>query len=439
MKRRSTLYSGLLALAVYLTAWCVCPIQLYGQGYLTPTDVVMPPEKASQESVDQSAAKASLRFLGLDVFPHATVTAMYDDNLFISHTRPVSDLEWMLAPGLTLIKGDVSTYLPGSVTLVQLRDLLDYSLVDDSARPQRFIGIDYTPSVNVFTEHGENNNVDQFAGLSAGYAFSRLAVGLDQDYSHVDEKNNEAGTRLTRDLYETRLRNRYELTDRTSLEVNGKYSLLDYPDPRYQGFQEVRNENWFNRQVGAKVNAGFGLAFGFVFPQVQSDQTYEQAAVRGVYRLSGKMDLRLTAGAEYRQYGSERSDTVSPVFSLAAIYQLSEKTIFTLDGHRMDYPSPFGDYNYQTLGVYGGVRQELVGGWSVSLSGGYDSIEYVYLLSGPNIGRSDGYFSLRASVDYEMHRRMKASIFYIRRQDDSTMHQYSYVDNMTGIQIGWRY
>ena len=54
----------------------------------------------------------------------------------------------------------------------------------------------------------------------------------------------------------------------------------------------------------------------------------------------------------------------------------------------MDYPSPFGDYNYETLGAYAGVRQELVGGWSVSLALGYDYTDYVYLLSGPSVNRS---------------------------------------------------
>ena len=439
MQQSSKRFRTLFCALAWLPCWAFWESLAHAQGYLTPSDVVMPPERASQEAVDLSASRGTLRLFGLDVFPHAAVTSMYDDNLFISHTNPVSDVEWTIAPGFTIVKGDVSTYLPGSVTLAQVRDLLDYSLVEDNARPQRFVGIDYTPAVNIFTEHGVNNNADQFAGFSAGYAFSRLAVGLDQDYSHVAEKNNEVGTRLTHDLYETRLRTRYELTDRTRIEVNGKYSLLDYPDPRYQGFQEVRNEDWFNRQVGAKVNAGIGAAFGFVFPEVQEDQTYEQVMVRGIYRISGKLDLRMTAGGEYRQYGNERDNTLSPVFSLAGIYQMSEKTVFTLDGHRMDYPSPFGDYNYVTLGVYGGVRQELVRGWSVSLSGGYDSIDYVYLLSGPSTSRTDGYFSLRASVEYEMNQHLRASLFYIRRQNDSTVDPYSYGNNMVGLQVAWRY
>jgi hypothetical protein len=411
----------------------------FGQNYLTPSDVVLPPEKASQEVLDQSAGGSSLRFAGLDLFPHVAVTAMYDDNLFISHTNPVSDLEWTFSPGLTVVAGDVSTYLPGSLTLAQVRDLLDYSLVDDSAKPRRFVGVDYTPSMNVFTEHSVNNNVDQRAGFSAGYAFSRLALGLDQDYSRVAEKDNQVGTRVTQVLYETRLRTRYEITDRSNLEVNGKYDLLEYDPPTYQGFQEFRNENWFNRQVGGKADAGLGLVLGFAFPDAQANQTYQQLLLRGVYRLTGKLDLRLSAGAEYRQYQSGRSDTLDPVVSVAGIYQASENTTFTLDVHRLDSPSPFGDYNYVTLGVYAGVQQKVAGRWSVGLAGGYDHIDYVSLQSGASNNRSDGYFSLQANVDYEMNRHLKARLFYNRRQDDSSLQTFSYANNMVGLQVAWRF
>ncbi len=439
MQIRSNTSSGVPVRLTYLLGWSICLSLARGQVYLTPSDVVLPPEKASQEALAQSAGRATLRFAGLDLFPHATVTAMYDDNLFITHSNEVSDLEWTISPGLSLVAGDVSTYLPGSATLAQVRNLLDYSLVEDSERPQRFVGVDYTPSVNVFTEHSVYNNADHRAGLSAGYAFSRLAVGLDQDFSRVAEKDNEIGTRLIRELYETKVRSRYEFTDRTSLEINGKYTLLEYAQAAYQGFQEFRNEDWFNRQVGAKANAGLGVAFGFVYPDVDANQTYQQALLRGIYRLTGKMDLRLTVGAEYRQYDSDRSDTINPVFTVAGIYQLSGRTTITLDGHRLDSPSPTGDYNYVTVGVYAGVEQQVFGGWSVGLSGGYDSIDYVQLQTGASNNRSDGYFSLQANVDYDMNRHLKARLFYIRRQDDSTIETFTYANNMVGIQVAWRF
>ena len=92
---------------------------------------------------------------------------------------------------------------------------------------------------------------------------------------------------------------------------------------------------------------------------------------------------------------------------------------------------------FGTLGA--GVEQQVFGGWSVGLSGGYDSIDYVQLQTGASNNRSDGYFSLQANVDYDMNRHLKARLFYIRRQDDSTVETFTYANNMVGIQVAWRF
>ena len=193
--------------------------------------------------------------------------------------------------------------------LDQLRRLLDYSLLDDSDLPRRFLGADYTPGFNFFTKHTEYDNVDQTAGLAAGYAFARLALGLNQDYSRLAVKSSDIGGRITRAVYDTKLRGRYALTDRSAFEVNLGYYLLDYPDQTYQGYQEVRNEDWFNHLVGARLEAGVGAAFGFVYPQASANQTYQQLLVRGNYRLSGKVNILANLGLELREYDSDQSDT----------------------------------------------------------------------------------------------------------------------------------
>ncbi len=437
IKLRSNFIHRILVSLAALFGWLFCHALASAQVYLTPGDVVVP-ESASQAALDQSAGQATLRVAGLDVFPHADVTVLYDDNLLISHTNQLSDVEWTLSPGFTVVAGDVSTYLPGSITLAQLRGLLDYSLVEDSAKPQRFVGVDYTPSVNIFTDHSTYTDADHRAGMSAGYTLSKLALGLDQNYSRVAEKDNEIGSRVFQDLYETKLKSRYDLTDRSSFEVNATYTQLDYETSIYQGFQEFRNDDWYNRQVGAKATAGLGVVFGFVFPDVNANQTYQQLLLRGVYRLTDKTAIRLSAGGEYREYDG-RSDTLDPVISATGIYTPTENTTFTLDAHRFDSPSPYGDFNYVTLGVYAGVQQRLFGKWWVELTGGYDSIDYVSLQSGPSTERNDGYYSLRVSVNYQFSRHLNAMVFYTRREDDSSIDTFTYDNNMVGLQVGWRF
>ncbi len=407
--------------------------------YVTPDEVVLPAAGASEERLRQSSGNPGIRFAGLDLFPHVGGTVMYDDNVLISERHAISDVEWTFSPGMTVVAGDVSTYLPGSVTLTQLRGLRDYSLVEDTSKPQRFLGVDYTLGANFFTDHADLNNVDSKAGLSVGYAFSRLSLGLDQDFSWTQVKNNDVGTRVPQTIYDTRLRSRYELNERSSFEINGQYYRLGYPGTRYEGYQEFRNEDWFNRAVGGRLSAGVGAAFGWVFPDVASQQTYQQGLVRAVYLLTEKLYLHVSAGVELREYQSATSDTVDPLVSVTTIYRPREMTTVTLEAHRREEPSYDGTYNYQDYGFSAGVRQGVLGRVYVGLTAGYDNYSYKILQSGPSNNRTDSHYFLQAKADYEFNPRWTASLFYTRLQNESNEPNRSYADNMVGLQGTWRF
>jgi hypothetical protein len=406
--------------------------------YLTPADVVLPTETASQQIVAQSATKSTLRWAGLDFFPHAGVTSMFDDNIVISHTQPMSDVEWTLSPGLTIAAGDIASYLPGPVTMDQIRGLLSSSLEDDNSHPRRYLGLDYTPGVNIFTEHSQYDNVDELARLSAGYAFGHLSLSLDQDYVHMAVKDNAVGTLLVTDTYKTDIRAHYEVNDRSSFDVDGRYLLYAYADPLYQGYQEFRNEDWYNRFVGTRLNLGFGAAFGLVYPEASANQVYEQALVRAVYHITGKLDLRPALGVEWREFSQGGGSAVYPIFSLAAIYHPREWTIITLEGHRRDQPSYSANENYSDIGFSAGLRQMVRGRLAVSLIAGYDQVNYT-TVGGSTSLRTDDNLTGRLSLDYDLNSRWTTSLFYLRRQDNSSLPNYSYKDNMVGARVAWRF
>jgi hypothetical protein len=419
---------------------CLCTLPLaHGQEYLTPGDVVLPPSSASAETLRQSSAHMGLRFAGLDLFPHAGATVTYDDNVLISEHNPISDVEWTFSPGLTVMAGDVSAYLPGSVTLSQLRDLRDYSLVEDTSKPQRYLAVDYTLGANFFTDHDQFNNVDSKAGLSAGYQFSRLSLGLDQDFSWTQVKNNDVGSRVPETVYDTWLRSRYEVNDRTSFEINGQYYRLDYPGTSFQGYQEFRNEDWFNRAVGARLSAGVGAAFGWVFPEVADHQTYQQGLARAVYLLTEKLYFYGSAGVEVREYQSGANDTVDPLVSITTIYRPRELTTVTLEAHRREQPSFTGNNNYQDYGFSAGIRQGVLSRVFVGLTAGYDNYDYKPIQSGPSLNRVDNYYFVQVKADYEFNPRWSADLFYTRLQNESNEPNRSYSDNLVGLQGTWRF
>jgi hypothetical protein len=406
--------------------------------YLTPADVPMAPESAAQETVSQTASETALRLGPFDFFPHAAVTALYDDNVLITHTQPISDLEWTLAPGFTVLAGDLASSLPASVTMEQVRGYLDYTLSQDTAMATRYLGFDYTPGINLFTDHGNLDNVDHLARLSAGYGFGHLALGLDQDFSRVDVKEPGIGTRLTVGQYKTDIRCRYEVNDRSSFDIEGRYYRLEYPGTSYEGYDEFRNEDWYNRRVGAKLELGVGGAFGLVYPDVTPSQTYEQALARAVYNVSSKLDLRGQAGYEFRQYSHGEGSSSYPVFRLAAIYYPRATTVLTLEGRREDQPAFFANVNYSTIGFTLGLRQTIHGPLSATVTAGYEHVDYKSL-SGPSYTRTDDYLNARASLDYMLNPRWTATLYYTRNQDDSSFELYTFSNNLVGAQVTWRF
>lgn len=411
----------------------------HGQDYLIPNDVSLPPEGASQEALDESARKTSLRFLGLDLYPRAAVASLYDDNILIESTHQLRDVKWTMSPALTVTAGDLSSYFAKSVTLGEVRGLLVSSLLKEDSAPRRYLGFEYAPAVNIYTDHSEYNGVDHNVGMAAGYAFSRLAIGLDQDFFHGSVKNNQVGTLLTESILDTRLQGRYEFTDRSLIEVNAQRHQTDYAGSVHRGYEEYRNEDWFVRRLGGRLEVSGGAAFGFVSPKLSADQTYQQALVRGNYSISGKLDLRTSAGIEFRQYESGASDHMAPVFSLEAIYQPRETTTFNLEAHRRDQPSLESDYNYISLGFTVGARQRLMDRLSAQLRVGYDNVEYTRLNSGTSNGRADNFYTAQANLQYDFNRRVGTTLFVSYRQEASSLRLYSYKNNVVGVQVYWRF
>ena len=401
-------------------------------------EIVVPSETASRETLRLSAEQSTLRLGGLDLFPHAAGMASYDDNILISHTGQMDDVVWTFSPGLTLAAGDVGAYLPGSVTLEQLRALLYYSTVDDVSKPSRFFALDYTPSFNVYTHHSENDNTAQSARFSGAYAFTRLSLGLDADFTQEYVKDAGVGDLLEVNRYDTYLRSRYDLSDRTSLEINGLYNGYQYAQSQYQGYNDVKNEDWLNRKFADRLSLGVGLGFGFAFPEASPDQTYQQLLARAVYRLSGKLYFSSALGVELREYGSGQSDTVKPIFSVAGTYEIREGTTLTLEAHRRDTPSFTAGQNVTDLGAMIGARQRFFGRLFASAYLGYDYYEYATTAPGGSTSRADNYFFGRLRFDYEFNRHVTGSLFYTYYRDNSSYDIYSFNDNVVGLQVAWR-
>ena len=357
-----------LFVSLSITA-CAVPCSGAEDAIKLSTEAV-PSPAAAEAILDHTAHETTMRLGPLDLFPHAAVSVAYDDNLLITRADRLDDVEWSMAPGLMVALGDVSSSLTSPVSIDKLRGLLYYSLADNESRPRRFVGLDYTPTVNVYTDHSEFNNVDQAVRLSSGYNFSRMTVGLDFDFRYGQVKDNGVGNLVTIADYDARLRTCYDLSEITRFELNGEYLRLDYIEPDYQGYQDFRSDLWLDRQFDDKLSTAVGVALGYLQPEDDPEQTYEQVLVRGVYRLTGKSYLSASGGFEVRQFRTLADDAVRPVFSVTGVSQPWVNTTVTIEGHRREDTAPFEGQNYLQLGASANVRQRLLNRFSAGLGGG---------------------------------------------------------------------
>lgn len=407
--------------------------------YPSPTGAVAPTDTAAAQALELSTQRSALRLWGLDLFPRFGSGVRYDDNIFIQPKNGMSDVIWSLSPALAVTAGDLALYLPASVSLGQLRSLLAYGLIDDENKPQRFIGVEYQPDINLYTENSENNFVNQTVLFSAGYRFSRLSLELDQDYYHTTTKSSYAGGLVTIDDFLTRLQGRYQLTEKTFLEANGRYQNFSYVETALSGYQEVRGEAWFNRQVTGNLTLGAGGAIGFLAPQSYLDQPYEQLLVRGLFKASEKLAAQASAGVEWRQFDGRQPNAINPTFSVSGIYQPTLNTVFTLEIHRRELPSPTDAQNYTYVGFNGGVRQMLFSRLAVGLNGGFDNVAYSANTTVRGTQRNDNLFSAGLDFSYEFGAHWTAGLFYTYTQDDSNEPIYDYGNSIVGLRVNWRY
>ena len=357
-----------------------------------------------------------------------TVRGVYDDNIFISHTDRVSDYYFAIEPAITVGFGDIE------------------------GRGGNYLRLDYMPSVILFVDHSDQDTVEHLIRLEGQYRFSRLTLNLTQDVDILDGANLNstldttglwanidvsAQTRLN--LYVTRLRANYELTGKLFLTGEFDASVYDYPD--FISSQDISGGLCINYQWTPKVVVGLGGTGGYDFvDDPNPDQSFEQANVRINYQATGKLNLAASVGVEFRQFDGNRGDRVTPVFEVGAVYQPFDGTSVTLAaGRRMLNSGFFGDQDFATTYVIARIQQRLLQRIYLGLAAGYENADYFPTATGVSATRDDNYYFVEPSLDVLITRWLSAGVYYLHRQDNSSIDFFSFYDNQVGVRATLRF
>ncbi len=344
------------------------------------------------------------------LYPHAGVSGIFDDNIYLDSSHKVSDFYFALSPGLGAAYGAEESPLK--------------------------IRADYTASFLVFMKNSSEDTVDQNALLQVSYALPKLTLGLNLGFQSLSGASVDVGDRVRRQVYYAGLTSNYVLDEKFSVDLDADETVADYKG--LDDSNETRVQAWLNYQATGKLKLGAGLGGGYLDVQNGPGQTYEELLVRANYDATGKLVLYATGGVDFRQ--SDKT-TVAPVFSVGGAYSPFARTTITLDLHERIYGSAALDgQNYRATGVMAGLKQELFENLSAFLDVGYENASYYAVESGIAADRVDNYVYVRVGPDWQVRQWWHLSSFYeFSNNASSGIGSRSFTRDRVGIQANFAF
>jgi hypothetical protein len=389
-----------------------------------------------------SEPRAALLQVGpVDIHARALTSFIYDDNISL-HDRPRRGPSIITGREEEPLGDDfIFTFSPGIV-------ITKPTTLEES---RTAFTLEYSPAFVFFLKNSSENSIDHTAKLQAGYALTKLTLGLVQTLSATAGGVVDVGSRVSQRNYQTAVTVRYELTEKTFLQGDGVYRLTDYE--ALTDSQEWSVTPTANYQISPKVTLGLGVTYGQLFVEEQTlragttnrveirtrTQSYVGPTVRASYKTTEKTEVNLSFGGEWRMY-SDGSDSFGPVFSVAGNYRPFEGTSFTLEGHRREQNSAvLSGANFISTGVSLGARHRLRERLFGTAVFSYDHSDYEPTRRDVRTTRRDDYLLLRCGLEAILGRSWSIGLFYQYRENISSDESYSFGNNQVGIQAAWGY
>jgi len=357
-----------------------------------------------------------------------TVRGVWDDNIFISHTNRVSDYYFAIEPQITLGVGDIQ------------------------GRSRSYLRLDYMPSGILFVDHSNQDAFNQLIHLEGGYDTGRLKLSLFEDIALLESANlnsiidttglwanldASAPTRVN--IFNTRLTANYALTGKVSLQGELGSSIYFYPN----------HISDYNASAGLylyydwlpKLSVGVGGTFGYDWVDDPTpNQAFEQVNARLNYQATAKLGVYASAGVEFRQFDGNRNTYTTPVFEVGVEHHPFEGTKLTLAAGRRIYNSGFQpNQDFANTYVVGRLQQRLFRRVYLGLGVGYENSNYFAAVRNLNTPRDDNYWFIEPSVDVLITRWLSAGVYYLHRDDDSSLSSFSFYDNQVGVRATVRF
>jgi hypothetical protein len=372
---------------------------------------------AGAPPVALAPAQALLQWGPITFRPHVLYTVSYGNGLQASPGQQVNTLINEIDPGILFQLGQHWT-------------------------------LDYTPTLRYYSSSQFQNSFDNRVALTGGTIYRDWTFGLSQSYASYSQPVVQTASQLDQEAFATALSATYRMSTALSLELAVNQSLQyqnqnqNVPGGQLSNWRSWSTMDWLDYQVEPTLGAAIGAGFEYDNVSVGSDMTAEQLQGRITWRVRTKLSFVLSGGVEDRQFlSSGVANSLTPVFSLTAQYQLFEHTTLSLSGGRTISPALFQSQITESTTLNAGLNQRILGKLNLNVSGAYGTTRYQNTVATPSPSIASNYetTSVNVSLSTAFLKRATAAVFYQLTYYSSGSAIYNYNTAQAGLSLGYRF
>ena len=342
--------------------------------------------------------------------------------------RPHLNYQYSYAHGLLFAPSNAANSSINTIALCVVADL------------GRHWTLDYTPTVQVYSDKQLRNNVGHAVSLVGNVSYEDWVFGLVQTYVKSDATIVETASQTKQEVFGTSLTASHQLNEKFSTDLSLSQQITDV-----SGGQSTRSwsvQDWLNYKVAQRVFFGIGGTVGYVNVDIGPDQVSEELQARIQWRVTDKISFNVRGGLNYQQILDEAySDPLSPVFGVDVQYAPFEQTRIFLSADRSVSSSQYYILGNTTEGTTVGLTltQRLFEKYHFSTSLNYAHTDYTLTLVSISDVRSDDTYSFSASLNRTIFKRGSVGVSYQYGKNVSNRSGFGYMSNQIGLQASFAY
>lgn len=344
----------------------------------------------------------------------AVIAMAYDDNIFLSSSKPESDVIYRVAPTAAYTKGD------------------------DKEGEGGFVKAGYRPTGVIYTENGSENRIDHQAIASAGWRGKLTRVTYTGAFQKLGDATADAGRPADRFLFENEVRLAWIPREKVTLEFAVGNNGTNYKDAVFYDSTKNYAEVAARYTYSPKTELGLIYQIGRFKVDGAGPQHTQQFKGDIVWQPREKILVKLEAGAEHRK--SDNGTEVNPVMDGRLAWKPREGTELFVTGYMREEASAFfAGQNYSVRGATAGVSQRIRGNWTATLEGGYEKNSYEQVSGSGVSGRNDRIWFIRPALGYKFSKASDISLFYRASDDSSSDPAFGYEQQMIGFELNHKF